>query len=176
MVDVDTIVQVLAPAVSGLGLTLYDVELSGRGRARILRVMVDREGGVDLDAIADATRAVSPLLDAPPLDTVIAGPYALEVSSPGLERPLRTPSHFAGSVGATVTVKVRPDGEHGARRVRGVVTNADDSGIDLTLDDGSSERVEYGDVTQARTVFEWGNESKRAKSKKSNTHREAVRR
>ena len=64
MVDVDTIAQALAPAVSELGLELYDVDVSGSGRARILRVMVDRDGGVDLDAIADATQAVSPLLDA----------------------------------------------------------------------------------------------------------------
>jgi ribosome maturation factor RimP len=164
MVDVDTIVQTLAPAVSDLGLDLYDVELSGSGRARILRVMVDREGGIDLEAIADATQAVSPLLDAPPLDAAIAGSYALEVSSPGLERPLRTPAHYARAVGETVSVKTRPD-EHGARRVRGVVTSADDTGFELALEDGGAERVGYGDVTQAHTVFEWSGEPKRAKSK-----------
>jgi ribosome maturation factor RimP len=151
MVDVDTIAQALAPTVSELGLELYDVELSGTGRARILRVMVDREGGVDLDAIADATQAVSPLLDAPPLDAVINGPYALEVSSPGLERPLRTPAHFARAVRETVSVKWR------------------------TLDDGSTERIAYADVTQARTVFEWGNEPERGNTKK-NTKRTTSRR
>jgi ribosome maturation factor RimP len=174
MIDVDTIVRSLAPAVAELGLDLYDVELSGSGRARILRVMVDRDGGVDLDAIADATQAVSPLLDTPPLDSVIAGPYALEVSSPGLERPLRTSAHFARAVGETVSVKLRP-GDHGARRVRGVVTAADDSGFELALDDGATERIAHGDVTQARTVFEWGNEPKRATSK-SAQKREPVRR
>ena len=159
MVDVDTIAQALAPAVSELGLDLYDVELSGSGRARILRVLVDREGGVDLDAIADATQAVSPLLDAPPLDAVIAGPYALEVSSPGLERPLRTPTHFARAVGETISVKTRAGDDHGARRVHGVVTAADATGFELALDDGTVERIAYDDVTQARTVFEWGSEA-----------------
>ena len=180
MVDVDTIAQELAPAVAELGLDLYDVELSGSGRARILRVRVDREGGVDLDAIADATQAVSPLLDAPPLDAVIAGPYALEVSSPGLERPLRTPAHFARAVGDTISVKSRGGDDHAARRVRGVVTAADDSGFDLTLDDGGTERIAYGDVTQARTVFEWGTEPKGANTKKQHSKgkskREPVRR
>ena len=180
MVDVDTIAQALAPAVSGLGLDLYDVEMSGTGRARILRVMVDREGGVDLDAIADATQAVSPLLDAPPLDAVIAGPYALEVSSPGLERPLRTPAHFARAVGETVSVKWRAGDAQGAQRRRGVVTAADDEGFDLTLDDGNTERIAYGDVTQARTVFEWGNEPGGGNTKKQHTKgkskREPVRR
>jgi ribosome maturation factor RimP len=183
MVDVDTIAQALAPAVSELGLDLYDVELSGSGRARILRVMVDREGGVDLDAIAAATQAVSPLLDAPPLDAVIAGPYALEVSSPGLERPLRTPVHFARAVGETVSVKRRAGDGNGAQRVRGVVTASDLDGFDLALDDGGAERgterIAYGDVTQARTVFEWGKEPKRAdtkKNSKSKSKREPVRR
>ncbi len=176
MVDIDTIAQELAPAVAGLGLDLYDVELSGTGRARILRVMVDREGGVDLDAIAAATEAVSPLLDAPPLDSVVSGPYALEVSSPGLERPLRTPAHFERAIGETVSVKTRAIDDHGARRVRGVVTAADDTGFELVLDDSTTERVAYGDVTQARTVFEWGPAPKRGKSKQATPGREPVRR
>ena len=170
MIDLDMVVRTLTPAVTDLGLELYDVAMTGNGRARILRVMVDREGGVDLDAIADATQAVSPLLDAPPLDAVIAGPYALEVSSPGLERPLRTPAHFTRAIGETVSVKTRAVDDHGARRVRGVVTGADDAGFALTLEDGTSERIDYGDVTQARTVFEWGapdrGDAKRPKSKR----------
>jgi ribosome maturation factor RimP len=175
MVDVDTIAQTLAPAVAALGLQLYDVEVTGAGRARILRVMVDREGGVDLDAIADATQAVSPLLDTPPLDSLLTGPYALEVSSPGVERPLRTPAHFRGAVGETVTVKTRAADDHGARRRRGVITAADDTGVELAVDDGTEVRVAYGDVTQARTVFEWGNEPKRGKNEK-HAKKEPVRR
>jgi ribosome maturation factor RimP len=164
MVDIDRIVETLAPAVAGLGLDLYDVELSGSGRARILRVLVDRDGGIDLDGIADATQAISPLLDAPPLDAVIAGPYALEVSSPGLERPLRTPAHYAGAVGETVSIKTRAGDDHGARRVRGVLTAADDTGFDLALDSGTTDHVSYDAVTQARTVFEWGAEPTSASS------------
>ncbi len=171
MVDVDTIAQALAPALAEQSLELYDVEVTGTGRARILRVMVDREGGVDLEAIAAATQAVSPLLDAPPLDAVIPGPYALEVSSPGLERPLRTAAHFARAVGETVSVKTRAGAEHGPRRVRGVVTAADDAGFDLTLDDSTMQRVAYDDLTHAHTVFEWGDadSSKTGKSSKPNS-------
>jgi ribosome maturation factor RimP len=179
MVDVNAIVQVLAPAVADLGLDLYDVDVTGSGRARILRVMVDRDGGVDLEAIAAATQAVSPLLDAPPLDAVVPGPYALEVSSPGLERPLRTPTHFARAVGETVSVKTRAGDDHGARRVRGVVTAADAAGFDLTLDDTTVQRVAYDDVGQAHTVFEWGDDTARtksAKSKRATSPREPVRR
>jgi ribosome maturation factor RimP len=169
MVDVDAIVRSVEPAVAALGLELYDVELTGSGRARVVRVLVDREGGVDLDAVAAATEAVSPLLDAPPLDSVIAGPYALEVSSPGLERPLRTPAHFVRARGETISVKTRAGGDRPARRVRGVVGEAGSSGFDLTLDDGSTEHLEYADVAQARTVFEWGPQPKRAKSRNVNS-------
>jgi ribosome maturation factor RimP len=174
MIDVDTIVRQLGPAVSALGLDVYDVEVSGTGRARVLRVLVDRQGGVDLDAIADATQAISPLLDEPPLEQVIDGPYALEVSSPGLERPLRTPAHFARAVGETASVKTRATDDHAARRVHGVVSAADGTGFDLTVD-GTTQRIAYDAITQARTVFEWGDSKPRGKSKKHTTHREPVR-
>jgi ribosome maturation factor RimP len=184
MVDIDNIVQILAPAVTDLGLDLYDVDVTGSGRARILRVMVDRDGGVDLEAIAAATQAVSPLLDAPPLDAAIPGPYALEVSSPGLERPLRTPTHFARAVGETISVKTRASDDRGARRVRGVISTADGTGFELVLDDATVQRVAYDDVTQAHTVFEWGDDTKSTKSgstkstksKRATSPREPVRR
>ena len=140
----------LAPIVAGLGLDLYDVELHGSGAARTLRVTVEREGGIDLDAITDVTRAVSPVLDAEPS---LTGSYLLEVSSPGLERALRTPAHFAGAQGATVSIKFRTDG--GTARVKGVLVDAGDRECVVEGDDGRHE-VAYPDITQARTVFEWG--------------------
>jgi ribosome maturation factor RimP len=175
MIDVDAIAQQLGPAVAARGLELYDVELSGSGRARVLRVLVDRDGGVDLDAIAEATQAISPLLDEPPLDAVISGPYALEVSSPGVERPLRRPAQYVRAVGETVSVKVSGSDEHGPRRVRGVVASADDTGVELTFD-GATERFRYDEITQARTVFEWGEESRRTEKSKPTPKREPVRR
>ena len=94
----DDIRDLVAPVVGALGCSVYDVEVAGSGKARTVRVLIDREGGVDIDAIAEATRAISPLLDeADP----VAGAYLLEVSSPGVERPLRTPAHFAAAVGET---------------------------------------------------------------------------
>ena len=141
----------LAPVVTGLGFALYDVELNGTGASRTLRVTIERDGGVDLDAITDVTRAVSPVLDAEPS---LAGSYLLEVSSPGLERALRTPAHFAGARGETVSVKFRTEAGSAAR-VRGVLVEADDRGCVVDTDDGRQE-LSYDDITQARTVFEWG--------------------
>jgi ribosome maturation factor RimP len=143
--------DILAPTVSALGLELVDLEL----RAGLLRVVVDRDGGVDLDTIASATRAVSEALDAH--DPFPGHRYTLEVSSPGVERPLRTPSHFARAVGETVTVRTVSGGE-GERRLRGLLASADDEGIVLTgegLPEGG-RRLAFDEIARARTVFEWG--------------------
>jgi ribosome maturation factor RimP len=140
----------LAPVVAALGLALYDVELHGSGKARTLRVTVDKDGGVDLEAITEVTRAVSPVLDGEPS---LAGSYLLEVSSPGLERALRIPAHYAGAHGSTVSVKLRTD--TGTQRVHGVLVDSDDRGCVVDGDDGRHE-IAYDDITQARTVFEWG--------------------
>jgi ribosome maturation factor RimP len=171
--DMQTVVRSVEPVVDALGFTLYDVELSGSGRARVLRVLVDRPGGIDLDGIAAATEAISPALDRPPLDALLPGPYALEVSSPGLERPLRTPAHFGAVVGETVSVKTRALDDRPTRRVRGVLTGAGESGFDLALDDGGTEHLHYDDVAQARTVFEWGPQPKHGSTRKTSDSRKA---
>ena len=148
--QVGTLRQRLAPAIAALDLELYDVELTGAGKARTVRVTVDRPGGLDLEAITAVTHAVSPLLDDAPAP---AGPFLLEVSSPGVERALRTPAHYAGAVGTTVSIKTRT--ESGTRRVHGTLVDAgaDRFAVDV---DGIREELAYTDVTQAHTVFEWG--------------------
>ena len=75
------------------------------------------------------------------------------MSSPGLERPLRTPAHFRASIGTPISLKVTADGT--TRRDRAVLVDADDDGSQVDID-GARERVDYGDIVQARTVFEWG--------------------
>jgi ribosome maturation factor RimP len=147
---VATIRDLVGPLVDALGCRLYDVEISGSGRQRTVQVLLDRDGGVDLELITDATRAISPALDdAPGLN----GPYLLEVSSPGLERPLRTPAHYAGAIGETVSIS--HDTDAGPRRARGVLVDAGLDGCTLEVD---GERVElaYDAITKAHTVFEWG--------------------
>jgi ribosome maturation factor RimP len=149
--QVDAVRRTVAPALGLLGLDLYDVELLGGAGARTLRVTVTKEqGGVDLEAITNATQAISPLLDQ---NADPRGPYLLEVSSPGIERTLRTPGHYQGARGEQVTIKYHT--EEGPRRVRGVLT---DAGVDhlVVEQDGVRVEVPLADVTQARTVFEWG--------------------
>ncbi len=147
----DELNDLLASAVAPLGLELVDVER----RSASVRVVVDRADGIDLDAIGQATRAVSSVLDTH--DPFPGHRYTLEVSSPGVERPLKTPSHFARAVGEIVTVRTTGGGE-GERRVTGRLSHADDDGFVLQGEDvpGGERRVSYDEVDRARTVFEWG--------------------
>jgi ribosome maturation factor RimP len=162
----ERLVAVLEPVVADLGLQLYDVEVTGSGRARTLRILVDRDGGVDLDAITAANDALAPLLDRHPMvAAAFPGPYVLEVSSPGVERPLRTPAHFRGAVGAAVSLKTR-DAEGRSARRHVTLVGADDDGVEIEAD-GARERVEYADIVQARTVFEWAPAPKPGKPVKS---------
>ena len=151
MADQSGVWAAAEPVLSSLGLELVDVEVVGSGRARTLRLSIDREGGVDLDALAEANGPVSDALDA--VDAM-SGPYNLELSSPGVERPLRRPSDFARFVGTTVSVKTH-DAFDGARRHRGLLLEADDGGITLEVD-GQHRRFSYDAIASARTVFEWG--------------------
>jgi ribosome maturation factor RimP len=153
MASTDNIRALARPPLAAAGLRLWDVEVTGD----VVRVLVDRDGGVDLDALTDASRVMSELFDAHD-EIVPLGQYQLEVSSPGLERTLRTPAQYLEYVGATVTVKtvVAVDG---ARRHRGVLVAADADGIGL-LSDAAPDRppaaISYNQIERTRTVLDWG--------------------
>lgn len=151
---VERLRELVTPVCGANGVELYDVEYSGG----IVRVTVEREGGVDLDTIAAITREVSRVFDA--VDP-ISGRYTLEVSSPGLERTLRTPAHFAGAVGRDVRVKttVEVDGE---RRHDGVLVAVDDAGVVVRVTPPGKavvaveRHLDFSVIDKARTVFVWG--------------------
>jgi ribosome maturation factor RimP len=154
--DLEAIRELVAPLVASLGLDLYDVELTGAGHARSVRVVVDRSGGVDLDTISDATRMLAPELSAAGM---LRDSDVLEVSSPGLERALRRPEHFAAAVGTLVSVKYVRDGE--TVRDRATLVAADDLGVELAVEGADAaaaptRRLAYTDIVACRTVFEWG--------------------
>jgi ribosome maturation factor RimP len=150
----DELFDLLASTVAPQGLDVVDIER----RATSVRVVVDRVGGVDLEAIAAATRAVSVVLDAH--DPFPGQRYTLEVSSPGVERRLRTPSHFERAVGEKVSVRTVAGGK-GERRVTGRLASVDADGFVLEADDlpEGRRRISYDDVERARTIFEWGSTS-----------------
>jgi ribosome maturation factor RimP len=149
------VTRLVAPLVADLKLDLYDVELRGG----TLRITIDTppgsSGGVTLDTLALVTRMVSRDLDH---DDPMPGHYTLEVTSPGLERQLRTPQHFQREVGKVVALRLR-DTVHGERRIQGVLATADDRQITVRIgegDDAAERTVGYDQIDRARTVFEWG--------------------
>jgi ribosome maturation factor RimP len=154
---VERVRELIEPLLAPQGVEVIDLEFTGGA----LKLTIDRDGGVNMDAIAEATRTVSRALDeADP----VPGHYTLEVSSPGLERSLRTPPHFQRAIGLVVAIKTF-SGVEGERRVKGELVSADDSGIVVRPDDGGAPRpLSYDQIERARTVFEWGPGPKPGKS------------
>ena len=153
----ERVYDLAGPICRDLGVELFDVEFGGG----VLRVTVERDGGVSIDTIALITRELSRALDhADP----IPGRYTLEVSSPGLERTLRRPAHFARALGSAVKIKTQPFVE-GDRRIEGILTSADDGGIVVRLGDSTERALRFDQIERAQTVFEWGPAPKPGKTK-----------
>ena len=159
--------ELLARVLADAQLELVDVVCTGLGTATAaVEIRIDHAenhplgGRIDLEGVSAATRLIDSALEA---NDPIVGAYTLEVSSPGLERPLRTPEHFRRFVGTTVSVKTvaSVDGE---RRVEGRLDAAD---VDL---DGAitvaGQLIAYADIERARTVFVWGPQPKPGKGSK----------
>ncbi|HYN35913.1 MAG TPA: ribosome maturation factor RimP [Actinomycetota bacterium] len=145
-------VKDLAEAVAQRrSLMLWDVEMGGRSGQSVVRIFVDSEDGVDLDTVAQVSEELSRGLD---LRDSISGRYTLEVSTPGLERNLKSPEHFKLSVGRDVVVKTSSPLMGDTNRIEGLIASADNSGVVLEVD-GDEVQVPYDVIKTARTVFEW---------------------
>jgi len=138
----------LTPAVEATGHDLEDVSVSPAGRRKVVRVIVDKDGGVTLDDIADVSRVVSDLLDTPEAEQVLAGAYTLEVTSPGVDRPLTEARHWRRSVGRLVKAKTADT------TVTGRVLEADDAQATLDVD-GTKRSLLYGEVVSALVQVEF---------------------
>ncbi len=161
--ELDRVRDVVDPIASDLDLDVYDVER----REATIRITLDTRpgspGGITLDDLSLATRLISRELDhADP----IPGRYTLEVTSPGLERRLRTPAHFQREVGKDVTIRLR-NVVSGDRRIDGVLVAADDHDATVRLADGEERVIAIDSVDKAHTVFEWGPAPKPGKGKSS---------
>ncbi len=151
MGTVETVESVVAPILSTLGIELVDVE-SHPGH---LVVTIERPEGLDVDALSRATNAVSHALDE--ADAVPGGRYELEVTSPGLERPLKRPEQFRRHIGSEVAVRLRAGVAliGGERRLGGRLVSAGDTSFVLLSSDGEEQAIPYGDLERAHTVFDW---------------------
>lgn len=145
-------VRDLAEAVARRrSLRLWDIEMAGQPGRSVVRVYVDADDGVDLDTVAAVSEEISRGLD---LRDPIEGRYTLEVSSPGLERTLKDPEHFALSVGRPVVVKTKDKLAGDSHRIEGVIVEASDEVVRLATEEADLE-VPFEEIKSARTVFEW---------------------
>ena len=154
MVDLTTPISAL---LLPLGLDLYDLEFT-KGS---LNVTVNKDGGVDVDSLAKANRTISEWLDE---NDPFPGRYTLDVSSPGLERRLRTSTHFTTAIGTLVTLREMRKGE-ATRRLEGELVSVTNNTIVLRDNSLGEISIEIDNVERARTVFVWGATAKPTPSK-----------
>lgn len=143
----DRLAEVLTAPLAAQGLDLEVVEITPAGRRRLLRIAVDKDGGVSMDDVADATKEISRVLD----DSDVMGeqPYTLEVTSPGTDRPLTLPRHWRRNESRLVKVTAT-DGTTLTGRVRG--SNEESVTLDV---DGAERVLPYRDVAKARVQIEF---------------------
>ena len=162
-VDTDDLARLLEPVVTAAGMDLETVRVSPAGRRRLLRLVIDADGGVGLDQIAELSREVSARLD----NSDIMGdvPYTLEVSSPGIDRPLTEPRHWRRAQGRLVSVSLAatddsaPSAATAAARpapvLQGRVLVADDTGVTLDVD-GDRAEFDYDELGPGQVQVEFG--------------------
>lgn len=144
----ETVTALLEPVVRSAGYDLEEVSLAPAGRRRLLRVVVDRDGGLDLDGVAEVSRAVAAALDE--TDALGPAPYLLEVSSPGVDRPLREPRHWRRAVGRLVRVPLA-----GSGTVTGRVREVTAETVLLELA-GETRSCPYADLGPGAVQVEFG--------------------
>jgi ribosome maturation factor RimP len=149
--DESSIADVIRPAVNAAGMDLESVRVTAAGRRRLLRVIVDSDGGVSLDDAADVSRDLSAALDA--TDVMGDQPYTLEVSSPGVDRPLTEPRHWRRAAGRLVEVTVTGTGS-----VSGRVVEADEDGVTLDIggDPENRRHFAYAGLGAGTVQIEFG--------------------
>ena len=137
--------DLLEPAIENMGYELVHLEIAGRGSSAVLRIYIDAPGGIQLDDCESVSRHVSALLD---VEDPLAGSYVLEVSSPGLDRPLVKPVHFQQFLGDRARI-IMATHILGRRRFTGQMVHADDETVVVEVD-GESYELPYKDIESAR--------------------------
>jgi ribosome maturation factor RimP len=156
--DSDRLARLLEPVVHAMNMDLEAIRVSSAGRRRVLRIVVDADGGVGLDEIALASRELSIKLDS----SAAMGdqPYTLEVSSPGVDRPLTQPRHWRRAAGRLVVAPLKADptgqqGGNGAATAEGRITGWSEHGVILERD-GVTREYQYAELGPGRVQVEFG--------------------
>jgi ribosome maturation factor RimP len=140
----------IGPAVAAVGCELEKVSVSPAGKRTVVRVVVDADTGVSLDEVAAVSRAVTEVLDARDAELFGETPYVLEVTSPGVDRPLTEPRHWRRAIGRLVEVPVA------GTPTRARVVAADEDGVELADGAGSRTRHGWAELGPGKVQVEFG--------------------
>lgn len=146
--SVTLITELIDTTIQALGLDLWGVELLQQGKYSLLRIYIEREEGVTIEDCEKVSRQVSALMD---VEDPIAGEYTLEVSSPGMDRPLFSIEHYSQYVGSEVDLKLRRPLD-GRRKFKGQIIKVSGDIVGLSVE-GSEYDLEFSDIEKASIVF-----------------------
>lgn len=151
--EIEAKIRSLAAGIAAAeGLELVDVQFRQRGRKWLLRALIDREGGVDAEDCARVSRQLGTVLD---VEDLIPHRYVLEVSSPGIDRPLREAGDFRRNIGRRVRLKMRiPHG--GETEVRGRIAGTDSRAVVLEADPGGRLEIPLESIAEGKLLVDWG--------------------
>ena len=150
MLTASGLADLLRPTVDGMGCELLGVERTRGGNGPLIRVYIDTDAGITVDDCERVSRQIGDVLD---VEDAIPGNYRLEVSSPGLDRPLFTLEHYQRYLGAEVKMRLRM-GIDGRRNLTGRLLGADADRVSIVCDDERFE-IPLADIDQTRLVPEW---------------------
>ena len=153
MENIETITTLAAPVVEAEGCELVDVELAGKSGFWVLRIFIDKDGGVTVENCAACSRQISLLLDA---EDIIDEKYTLEVSSPGLTRPLKKPEHYERAIGKLIAIRARQLMD-GKRELIGVIKTVTNESVTIVAPEGDDEiTIGFENISKANLEFEAG--------------------
>lgn len=138
--------------IDGTALFLVDLDVRGRKGSRVVDVFLDSDDELGIDTLAEISRELSFLLDA---EDFIKGRYNLNVSSPGVDRPLVLPRQYSKNIGRTLEVQYQPEDAEAPLQVQGELVGADDETIKIEVDGKTTDRIRYQDITQAKVLLPW---------------------
>ena len=142
------IADLITPTIEALGLVLWGIEHGSQGKFSLLRIYIDSENGITIDDCERVSRQVSAILD---VEDPITGEYTLEVSSPGMDRPLFTEQQFASYLGEVASVRTRGPID-GRRKFKGKIVEVSDGTVVMEID-GESYQIPHSEIEKAALVF-----------------------
>ena len=144
--------KLAGPIVEDLGLDLVDVEYSRHGESQLLRIYLEHEDGISVDQLQEASRALERSLE---IEDILSGRYRLEVSSPGIDRPLKGRNDYRKHIGSRVHIKMFAPVDDGRRRLTGTILEAQEESLLLETDEGVRQTIPYHEISRAKPEIDW---------------------